>query len=434
VTSSGDAGAGTRDRLAPRRQRPAAVTFAPDERAAIRFVLALATALHRYGTPANRLEEAIGVVARHLGLTAEIFATPTTMILSFGEADMLRTRMLRVDSGELDMGKLAAIDALTNEVIARRVSPDDGLARIEALDAAPPTYNRALGLAASPVTAASMAVFFGGSWLDAVGAAGVGLLLGLLGLVMQRSSNQARVYEVAGATLASLVATLLASSLAVRPTVVMLAALVVLLPGMSLTTAMTELATRNLISGTARLMSAVIVLLKLVIGVAFGQRLAHAITTTALPPEPPLPAWTAWLALAVSTVAITVVVQAVPRAFGWIAAACVAGYGGAQLGTQWLGGPHDPVGAQLGVVVGAFALAVLANVYARVLDRPAQVVLVPATFVLVPGSMGFRGMTSLLDRNTVTGVDTMFAMFLTAMAIVAGMLIANATLSPRRVL
>ena len=132
--------------------------------------------------------------------------------------------------------------------------------------------------------------------------------------------------------------------------------------------------------------------------------------------------------------AITVVVQARPRALGWIAAACAAGYVGAQLGTEWLGGARDPVGAQLGVVVGAFALAVLANVYARVLDRPAQVVLVPATFVLVPGSMGLRGMTSLLDRNTLTGVDTMFAMFLTAMAIVAGMLIANATLSPRRVL
>ena len=154
--------------------RPLAQTFAPDERAAIRFVLALATALHRYGTPANRLEEAIAVVARHLGLTAEIFATPTTMILSFGQAEMLRTRMLRVDSGELDMGKLAAIDALTNDVIVRRVSPDDGQARIEAIIAAPPTYNRALALLAHPVSAASMAVFFGGSWLDALVAAEIG--------------------------------------------------------------------------------------------------------------------------------------------------------------------------------------------------------------------------------------------------------------------
>lgn len=414
--------------------RARAYTFPDDERAAIRFVLALASALHRYGTPANRLEEAITVVCRRLGLSGEIFATPTTLILSFGEHAALRTRMLRVDSGELDMSKLAAVDALANDVIARRVTPDEGLARIAAITAAPPTYGRALAALAHVVSAATMAVFFGGSWLDVVGAAGVGLLLGVLGLAMQRSSNQARVYELVGAGLAAMAAHLAASQLAMRPTVVMLAALVVLLPGMSLTTAMTELATRNLISGTARLMSAVIVLLKLVVGVALGQRLAHAITTVAVAPRPVLPAWSAWVALGVSAVAITVVVQAAPRALGWIAAACAAGYVGAQLGTGWLGGRGDPVGAQLGVVVGAFALAMLANVYARVLDRPAQVVLVPATFLLVPGSMGLRGMTSLLDRNTVTGVDTMFAMFLTAMAIVAGMLIANATLSPRRVL
>ena len=40
---------------------------------------------------------------------------------------------------------------------------------------------------------------------------------------------------------------------------------------------MTELATRNLISGTARLMSAVIVLMELVVGVALGEQLASAL-------------------------------------------------------------------------------------------------------------------------------------------------------------
>ena len=64
----------------------------------------------------------------------------------------------------------------------------------------------------------------------------------------------------------------------------------------------------------------------------------------------------------------------------------------------------------------------------------AQVVLVPSVFLLVPGSVGFRGMSSLLGRDTITGVETTFAMFVVAMAIVAGLLIANATVSPRRVL
>jgi len=86
----------------------------------------------------------------------------------------------------------------------------------------------------------------------------------------------------------------------------------------------------------------------------------------------------------------------------------------------------------VGVLVGAFALGVLANVYARWLDRPAMVVSVPAMLLLVPGGMGFRGMASLLDRDTLTGVDTLFAMLLVAMAIAAGLLVATALVSPQR--
>jgi uncharacterized membrane protein YjjB (DUF3815 family) len=132
-----------------------------------------------------------------------------------------------------------------------------------------------------------------------------------------------------------------------------------------------------------------------------------------------------WIALVVAAFGVAIVVQAKRRAFGWILAACVAGYAGSRAGTAWLGGP-------MGVLVGALALGVLANVYARWLDRPAQVVLVPAVLLLVPGSMGFRGMSSLLDKDTLTGVEILFAMFVVAIAIVAGLLVANAIVSPRR--
>src|SRR5690606_2145335 len=100
-------------------------------------------------------------------------------------------------------------------------------------------------------------------------------------------------------------------------------------------------------------------------------------------------------------------------------------YVGTRFGTRWLD-------SQLAVLVGAFALGVLSNVYARLLDRPSQVVSVPAMLLLVPGGMGFRGMASLLDRDTLTGVDTLFAMFIVATSIVAGLLVATALVSPRR--
>lgn len=400
--------------------------------AAIEFVLDLGRALHRYGTPAHRLEEALLECCRRLGMSAEVFTTPTTIIMSFGEPEELRTRMMRVEGGELDMSKLARVDAPADAVASLRMTPTEGVQELAAILAAPRQFGHALSTLSHGVTAGSLAVFFGGSLADVAIAGLIGLTLGLLAQYAQRSTDQARVFELVGAAIAAFAAGI-ASSMwyATTPSIIVVAALLILLPGMSLTVAMTELATRNLMSGTARLMSAVIVLLELVVGVALGERAASALVQIHQAIPVPLPEWSRWIALAASAVGVALIVQAQPRAFGWIVAACVTGYVGSRAGTAGLGGGGG-LGGQLGVMVGAFALGVLANVYARRLERPAQVVSVPAVLLLVPGSMGFRGMASLLDHDTLTGVESVFAMFVVALAIAAGLLIANAVVSPRR--
>lgn len=392
----------------------------------IGFVLALARALHRFGTPAHRLEEALDKVCKSLGLDAEVFTTPTAIIVSFGQHHELRTRLMRVEGGELDMGKLEQIDALADDVIDHAVTPDEGSVKLAAILAAPRQFGRALWTFVHGVTSAGLAVFFGGSLQDVVLSGAIGLTLGLLAQLIARSTDQTRVFELVGAAFAAFTAAVASSwSPRISPSLVTLAALVILLPGMSLTVAMTELATRNLIAGTARLMSAVIVLLELVVGVAIGERLALALVHVRTGVPGPLPEYANWIALVASSIGVAVLVQAQVRAFGWILGACVVGYVGSRYGTAWLG-------PQMGVLVGAFALGVLSNLYARLLDRPALVVSVPAVLLLVPGSMGLRGMTSLLDKETLTGIETVFAMFIVATAIVAGLLIANAVFAPRR--
>ena len=393
---------------------------------AIAFVLALGRALHRYGTPADRLEEALKVCCQRLDLNAEVFTAPTALIMSFGAPTELKTRMLRFEGSELDMGKLDQVDEIADAVSEHRMQPAEGISRLDAIIAAPPRFGHALSTLMHGVTAGALAVFFGGSLEDVAVAAAIGLMLGLLAQYAKRSTDQARVFELVAAAFAAFAADVVSAMWhSVTPSIVTIASLIILLPGMSLTVAMTELATRHLIAGTARLMSAVIVLLELVVGVALGERAAAAIVHVHQAVPVPLPAWAPWVALVASSISVAIVVQAQVRAFGWILAASVVGYLGNVVGISWLGG-------QMGVMVGAFALGVLGNVYARLLKRPAQVVLVPAVLLLVPGSMGFRGMTSLLTRDTLSGVETVFAMFVVAIAIVAGLLIANAVVSPRR--
>lgn len=428
----------------------------------IGFVLALARALHRYGTPAHRLEDAIDVVCERLGLSCEVFSTPTTIILSFGAPAELRTRMMRVESSQLNMAKLEAVDEVAGRVARQELTPAQGRIALAEIIAAPPTYPAFVATLAQALSSGAMAVFFGGGTADLLVAAAIGLALGLLarwanrlrpapleapGAPAQRRPRPsrrmtaldgappegephplARVFELVAAMIAALAAALAATQwTSISASLVTVSALVVLLPGLSLTVAMTELATGSLISGTARLLSAVIVLLELGVGVAIGERIANLAIHIPRPTPAPLPSWTIWLSLVAAALGVAVLLQSRWRTLGWIMLACAAGTLGSRMGAHWLG-------RELGTLFGAFALGVAANVYARVLDRPSQAVLVPAAILLVPGSIGFRGMSSLLDRNTLSGLDAMFAMFVIAMVIVGGLLLASTVVSPRRVL
>jgi uncharacterized membrane protein YjjB (DUF3815 family) len=76
----------------------------------------------------------------------------------------------------------------------------------------------------------------------------------------------------------------------------------------------------------------------------------------------------------------------------------------------------------------------VSNAFARTFDRPAAVPLLPGLILLVPGSLGFRGVFSMLQSDVVSGVDAGFKAVLVSAALVAGLLFANIALPPRRVL
>jgi uncharacterized membrane protein YjjP (DUF1212 family) len=401
----------------------------PPPGAAVAFTLRLAEALHRYGTPSHRLEGLMMRVSERLGLEGRFFSTPTSLFASFGPPEALRTSLIRVEPGDVDLERLTLLDVLADDVIQGRLSPTDGAGKVEAILALPERYGPALKLICWALAGGAAGRLFGGGLWETAVAALSSLLIGTLGELTRRQPSTARVLEPVAGILSSAIAVLAASlvgPLSVK--VATVAGLIVLLPGLSLTVAINELATRHLISGTSRLTAAALVFLQLGFGVALGSRLALLLPPPAsLPPPSALPVWTQLLALAVSPVAVGVLFRARPRDWGWIAAACSFAFAGSRLGALLLG-------AQLGAFVGALLLGIASNALARLRNRPSVTTVVPGLMLLVPGSMGFRSLSSLLERDVVAGVDTAFNMLMVAVALAAGLLSANALVPPRKVL
>jgi uncharacterized membrane protein YjjP (DUF1212 family) len=371
----------------------------------------------------------LGATADRLGLHGHrFFSMPTQIMAAFGPEARQHTHLLRVEPGEVNLGKLAALEEVSGDVADGRLSPREGMARIQRIVAAPSPYGPALVTLAYGVLSGAVSQFLGGGWREIVVASLLGLGLGVFAIVAERHARLGRVFEPAAAFFVSAAAIGLARL--VGPTSVFiatLAGLIVLIPGLLLTTAITELATRHLASGTLRLSSAFMTLLGIVFGVALGSRIGVALFgVTASAASGSVPVWVGVVAVLLASSASVVILRADPHDAPWIVASGALGVAAGRLGSALLG-------VELGMFVAAFGVGLASSAYERWRHRPAPVVLVPGILLLVPGSIGYRSMASMMERNTIAGIDTAFAMILTAMSLVAGLLIASIVApEPRR--
>lgn len=395
----------------------------------IEFALRFATALHRYGTPAHRLEDAMTVLSEVLGLEGQFFVTPTAIFASFRTDGNNETRMLRVSSSELDLGKLSDLDALIGELAQHRIDVAGAQRRIDTILAQSPPYGRILSTLCYALTCACAARFFGGGAHEVIATLVISLGIGLGELLVSFSRRLSTLYAPLAATVVAFLATWVATNWS--PTsayIITLGSLITMMPGLTLTVGMKELATGHLASGTARLAGAFVVFATMGFGVAFGTRIGSYLFGSPTFVDPlMLPQWTEFAALLIAPFALAVEMRAHRRFTLWILGGCVLAFAASRLGSNMLG-------TELGVFAGATMLGFGSNIFSRITLRPSAIVLIPGMIMLVPGGMGFRGLSALLRGDVVSGVETLFLVTIVAIALVTGLLVANTLVPPRKAL
>ncbi len=384
------------------------------------FIVEMARALAAHGAPAHRLESAMSRCAERLGVRAEFFATPTAVFASIGEGAENITRLVRVESADVNLDRLARLDAVLGDVCSGRITPGEARERIAEARRHPAPWPAAAQLAAFAVAASTAARFFGGGWREIAASALAGLGVGALALLATRRRRLARVIEFVSGVL---VAILAAAVPATDTQTVIVSGLIVLIPGLSLTIAMSEIASRNIVAGSARLIGAFTIFAIIAFGVVTGDAIAPAGHT---PVEPvPLAPVTLWIALAAAPVALTVLFNAATRDMPAIALVSVAGF----LTARFVG---DVTGTALAVAAGALVVGVISNIRAVRANRPVAVCAIPGIMLLVPGSIGFRSLAAFLDQQAVRGLEAAVLAVSVALALATGLLLANVLVPANR--
>ncbi|MFT7578548.1 MAG: uncharacterized membrane protein YjjP (DUF1212 family) [Myxococcota bacterium] len=379
-------------------------------------------ALHQNGVPSHRLESALERVSRSLGLDGSYFSTPTALFVSLQG----KTHLLRVDPGEVDLGRMYDLDVIADAVIEGDIDEVDGAAKVSEVLAAPPRYGLVLSLLAFLLASATAAPFMGGGLYDAAIAGACGLVTGGLHTLSERVEAIGRLFVPLAAFCCSLLTQVAATQLALQPETTLVAGLIVLVPGLTLTTAISELASGHLASGTARFMAAAMSFLTMGVGVALGLSLGGALAVDPMTAViAPLPGWVSWTILPFAALAFLVLFKARLADLPWI---IIAGY--LAIGCAYFG--NLAIGPALSAFAGAAGVAIFANGFARFRKRPAATVLVPGLILLVPGSLGFAGVTAMLGNDTIGGIESVVSMLFVAGALVAGILVANVVVPPVR--
>jgi uncharacterized membrane protein YjjP (DUF1212 family) len=405
---------------------PVPAAAGPSSIPEVAFVLELGRSLQECGVSAPTLENALGRVAQHLGLEGAVYATPTGFLASLRkDGHHGKTYLIRVDAGESRLEKLAEAEGLVDLVLQDRLDVATARDHLARLAARPRRYPFPLRVGAYGLASMGMAVIFGGGWREAVLGALVGLLVGSAVQTARYKPGLARLAPVLGGFVSSLGGALLGRLVpsASHP-ILVLSGLIVLVPGLGLLVSMQELGTGNLVAGTARLAGTFLVFLLLAFGVGLGQRLGGAWLVGAAGAPTPLPAWTVAPALAMVALGFLMIFQGRLQDFLWTLGACVLAWGTAHLGRQVLG-------PEAGAGIAALVLGAACNQYARRMRRPGAVLLLPSLMLILPGSLGVRGLTMMMHGQTLEGLQAGVQTVSVTVALMLGLFLANALVSRR---
>jgi uncharacterized membrane protein YjjP (DUF1212 family) len=392
-----------------------------------RLIIELGTVTHGYGVSSIRLEAYLTRVTRALGLHGEFIVTPSDINFIFSrEADARQhSHFSRMAAPSFDMAKLAQVGELVDQVEAGTLSMEECVSRLTSVNQQPPIYGRWLVALGYVLSGVGFAVLTPIAWSDVFLAGMLSLVVYAVVLLAGRWRWVAHTLELTAATVASLLANTIALLMpGSDPFTVTLCALIVLIPGLSLTVGLAELFAQNVVAGQNRLIGGILTTLKLFIGAAIGAAIVNAVSTVPSAVTPPgvAPVW-AWTFMVCLAVGLGLTFQVRPKDFGWTVLGGVLAYAGVVVGSE--------LGFWQGSFVGALLLGVYANLFAWRLRRPTSIVLLTAVMVLVPGASAYRSLRAAEIGGAVSGLAAEWHVLVSILAIIAGFFLAYTLVPPK---
>ncbi len=380
------------------------------------------------GGEVSRVEDTVSRILKSYGAQrVEVFTILSFMSLTAvfdGETVLTENRRVSIVAYSNDFTRMEQLNALSREVCATLPGLPVLEEKLAAIDLPPrkKQFRELYLLLGYILSGTGFALFFGGSWRDALGAGLCCLAVWFLNWFLKRAALQRLFHAffvsfIAGA----LCYLMILLGLGEHPGQVMMAVIMVLIPGIAITNAMREMLISDTISGILRLVESLLI----ATAVAFGFALAMFVFKdhfpeehfTSLDAELPL---LQVLAAAAGTLGFAILFNSRPRRL------FIGALGGGLTWVVYLILARF-VGQDFLCVAAAAAFgAVYAEIMARVCKAPATVFTILSEIALIPGGSLYITMHHLVGGRQAQALQYGMHTLTVAVAIALGIVLVTA--------
>ncbi|KIW29908.1 uncharacterized protein PV07_05693 [Cladophialophora immunda] len=386
-----------------------------------KYLKKLARCLMAVGAPTHRLEEYMKTSARALNIDGDFLYMPGSMLVSLNDRVTMSTEVTLVkESQNVDLGKFRDVFDVYKLVIHGKYTAEQGTADLDDIMKKRGRHSLPLRIFAYGIAAIAVGPFaFSARPVDFGPCFILGCTLGWLQLVVVTRSEQfSHVFEILASVLISFASRGLGSIYHKGTAVFCFSAIAqssiaLILPGYMVLCSALELQSKSIVSGSVRMVYAIIYSLFLGFGILIGTVVmgliypqAQSDVTCDIPiwwndsNHGPKLLYVRFIWVPIFAICLAIINQAKWKQMPVMTVVAFVGY----QANFWISTKLSN-NIQVANAIGAFAIGTMANLYSRFFHGLAAAAMLPAIFVQVPSGLAASGslVAGITSADQITG-------------------------------
>ena len=365
------------------------------------------------GLPMHAVEFYLHLAADRLQQQIGIVSLQSTLFITFDRDTTCH--LLVAEKPGTSLSRMTDMCHVAETIVQGRSGAADCLVSVQDIMHRPPQWSGRWQLACYVLVSALYTPLFSGGWVEMLIACLSGLLIGLLDVWKARNRSLARGHDLLSGLFCSILAVLINEYvISINVLAACLSGVVWMLPGLRICLAVMDISSGHSITGSGKLLSGLLTAINIGIGITCGLQLQSALSSSSPPSvthsSSVFPEWSLHLSVLIAVFPSVVLMDASYMHAPILGLGMLTAY---EISTMLT----SRIGSGFASFVASAAVSCVSNLYERWTPHPSVELYLFSVLVIVPGSVGVRG---ILASDTATALSFLFEMVGIVIAIVTG--------------